>query len=252
MDIGSQYMSGTTGLIAGPALFWAAYTYYQDRHKPEPIQYLALAFVLGLLGGCLGIHGYAGLEALGLRFDAFELAKDDRLGLFLYSIFGIGLVEELAKFLPFWIVLTRLKAFDEPVDGIIYASFVALGFASYENFAYLSGSGGMEALGRAIASPVVHVMFASIWGYAASRARMRNQPILPAVIGSLAVAVLAHGIYDDVSIGVPELQAYVPPAIIGVIWIWRLDLINRLQVEGIDAESDPDSTAKTPSVTAPC
>ncbi len=30
-----------------PVLFWAGYHYYKDRHLPEPVSHLALAFILG-------------------------------------------------------------------------------------------------------------------------------------------------------------------------------------------------------------
>lgn len=216
-------------LIAVAALLWAAYVDHQDRHQPEPWGHLLLAFLLGGVSGYLGLLGYGLLETWGLRFDAYQLARQDRLDLLIYSILGVGLIEELAKFLPFIIVLARLKAFDEAIDGLVYASFLALGFATFENFFYLPELDVIEATGRAVASPLVHVMFASIWGSAVGRAIVLGRPVLPAALSGLALAVLAHGLYDYVAIGVPELQSAVPPAIIGVIWLWRLERIRQVQ-----------------------
>ena len=31
-----------------PVTFWACYHYYKDRHLPEPVSHLALAFGLGI------------------------------------------------------------------------------------------------------------------------------------------------------------------------------------------------------------
>ena len=42
---------------------------------------------------------------------------------------GIGLIEKTVKTLRFLLVLPRFRAFDEPLDGIAYGSFVTLGYA---------------------------------------------------------------------------------------------------------------------------
>lgn len=218
-------------LLIAPTLFWAAYHYYKDRHRPEPIANLLLSYGLGIVAGYLGLHAYRALEFVGLRYDAYELAATSLPGLFLYSLLVIGVVEEVVKFIPFWLIGMRLHHFDEPIDGIIYASFVALGFATYENYHYLLGMTGVEAVGRAIASPMVHVLFASIWGYACSRAQMSGRALLPAAAFGLVLAALLHGLYDFVSIGLARWVHIVPPAIILAVWLWRMRLIRRLQRE---------------------
>ncbi len=38
-----------------PVLFWAAYHYYKDRHLPEPVGHLLLAFTLGIGSFYLGM-----------------------------------------------------------------------------------------------------------------------------------------------------------------------------------------------------
>lgn len=217
------------GLLAAPSFFWAAYHYYKDRHRPEPVRYLLLSYGLGIAAGYLGLQAYALLDLVGLRRDAWELAERDLPGLLLYALLVIGTVEELAKFVPFWLIGMRLHHFDEPIDGIVYASFVALGFASYENFHYLPQLDGWETLGRAIAAPVVHVAFASIWGYGCGCARVcRPWPRL-ACAGALALAVAGHGLYDFVVIGLPQWAQALPPLLILALWLWRLVLLRRLE-----------------------
>ena len=41
-------------VVIGPALLWAAYHYHKDRHRPEPLPHLLLAYVLGVGAGSLG------------------------------------------------------------------------------------------------------------------------------------------------------------------------------------------------------
>jgi RsiW-degrading membrane proteinase PrsW (M82 family) len=109
--------------VVVPVFFWAAYHYYKDRDLPEPPGNLLLCFVLGLFAAGLSKAMYIGLELLGLRFDAVALAANNGPGLFAYALLGIGPIEELAKMIPFLLVVVRFKAFDDSMDGITYASF---------------------------------------------------------------------------------------------------------------------------------
>ena len=215
--------------VAVPVIFWAAYHYHKDRHLPEPPENLLLCFVLGLIAAAISKGLYLGLEPLGLRLDAVALANEDGLALFAYAMLAIGPIEELAKLLPFLVVVIRLKAFDEPLDGIIYASVVALGFASYENYLYMQFLDGVELWARAVASPLTHCMFASIWGYAFGlRYHGRSRRLAPGLIG-LAVAAVLHGLYDWILLAAPPALRPLPAAVILGIWIWRMRLIRRLE-----------------------
>ncbi len=216
-------------VVVAPAALWAAYHYFKDRHRPEPLRNLVLAFALGIGAAILSTWGYQALDLIGLRYDAYELAVTNRVGLFLYSILAIGVIEETAKFLPFWLVILRLAHFDEPIDGIVYASLIAVGFASYENGHYLQFLSTQEALARGLSAPLVHAMFASIWGYICGRARLRGEPLLPAALLGLALAALAHGLYDFITIGLPAWVRPVSALLILGVWIWRMRLIRRLQ-----------------------
>ena len=134
-----------------PVLFWAGYHYYKDRHQPEPVGNLLFCFFLGVAASYLSKLMYLAVGSIGLRFDAYELAASNLWHLFLYAVFVIGGIEETAKLLPFLIFAIRFKAFDENLDGIIYASFIALGFAAMENLHYLEFLARDEALYRGFA-----------------------------------------------------------------------------------------------------
>jgi RsiW-degrading membrane proteinase PrsW (M82 family) len=214
--------------IALPVLFWAGYHYYKDRHLPEPLAHLLAAFVLGMASFWLGMLLYQGLGLLNLRFDAYELAIHNRLALLFYAVFAIGVIEELAKMLPFVLVILRFAEFNEPVDGIIYASFIALGFAAVENFQYLQYVTGLEAMARGFAGPVVHIVFASIWGYYIGCARLAGTSLPKAILASLAATALLHGIYDYIAIALPASALPAAALLVLGIWLWRLRLIRNL------------------------
>lgn len=211
-----------------PVLFWAWYHYYKDRHLPEPLIYLVLAFAMGALCYWLGILMYEGLGLVGLRFDAFLLAETDRLGLLLYAVLAIGPIEEFAKLVPFLVVMFLVPQFDEPVDGIIYASFIALGFSAVENIYYLQYVSDLEALARGFAGPVIHIAFASIWGYYIGRAWLLRSRLVRAILASLAVTAVLHGLYDYLVIAMPVFALPASALLVLAIWLWRLFLIRDL------------------------
>ena len=224
--------------MAAAVLFWAGYHWQKDRHLPEPPGNLALCFVLGLLAAGLSKLMYVGLDPLGLRFDAGELALNSPLGLFAYALLAIGPIEELAKLLPFVVVVLRFRAFDEPIDGIIYASFIALGYATVENLQYLAYLTPVEAWARAFASPVIHILFASIWAYRITGAHLRSSGVARAAITGLLLAALLHGLYDFLVLLQPVAALPVAATMIVGMWVWRLRLLRRLSAEAGGRDSD--------------
>lgn len=211
-----------------PALFWAAYHYYHDRHRPEPVGHLLLCLLLGVAGAYLGMGGYRLLDEFGLRYDALALADGNLPGLFAFAVLGIGLIEESAKMLPFLLVVLRFREFDEPMDGIVYGSFLALGFALVENVHYLQFLSPAEAIARGFAGPLVHIAFASIWAYRVGEALLGGRSVAVAAACWLAVTAIVHGVYDFVVLGFAGAAQVLAALLIVGIWWWRLTVIKRL------------------------
>jgi len=116
---------------------------------------------------------------------------------FLYCIFGIGVIEELVKLIPFLIILKFTKIIKEPIDYIMYASLSALGFAFVENCLYFDNGSINIIHSRALTASVAHMIFSSIIAYGIVLAKFRyhkNQFL----VGLLAffIAAFAHGFYD--------------------------------------------------------
>jgi RsiW-degrading membrane proteinase PrsW (M82 family) len=211
-----------------PAMFWAIYHYRKDHNLPEPLGHLALAFGLGVVAYYLAGLMYQALGFFGLRMDAWALAETNLPGLFLYAVLGIGVIEESAKMLLYVLVIIRFREFNEPIDGIIYASFIALGFALVENLNYLQFLTAKEALGRGFAGPVVHIVFASIWGYYIGRAWLCGKKLLPILLAALAFTAFLHGVYDFIVIALPPPALAITAVLITGLWVWRLSLIRDL------------------------
>ena len=86
--------------------------------------------------------------------------------------------------------------YNEPFDGILYAVYISLGFATIENILYVFNPilGGIyTGIARAIFSIPAHAMFGIYMGYYLSREKFFNKKIK---IFSLIVPIFIHGIYD--------------------------------------------------------
>ena len=221
-----------------PVLFWGAYHYHKDRHLPEPAGNLLLAFGLGIAASFLSKSLYVGLGWFGLRYDALALADSNPLGLLAFSVLAIGPIEEFAKLLPFVLIVLRFKAFDEPMDGIIYASFIALGYAAMENLHYLQFLTPWEAAARGFAGPVVHMLFASIWGFWIGCAYLGTRSIVVCGLEGFAIAAVLHGLYDFVVLLNPAWSLPVAASGILLLWIWRLRLLHALHLAAVESTAD--------------
>ena len=216
--------------ITAPAIFWIFYFYYKDRFQPEPIYNLGITYIFGLVAAFACTKFYGLLPFIGLPDDPSFLMEGHRIQFLFYSLGVTGVVEEFFKFLPFLIIIARFKSFDEKIDGIIYASIIALGFASYENMGYLVNMDGFELFGRAFASPLTHTIFSSIWGYTVGIAKIHNKSILKASIMGILLAAFIHGIFNffTTSTALRVLSA----GVILVIWLWRIRILQKLSPRG--------------------
>lgn len=222
--------------ILTPAIFWIAYFYVKDRLQPEPFLKIGTAYLLGIASALAVVQFVKFLPLLGVPDDPSLLVEGQRFEFFLYSIGVTGLIEEFFKFLPFLVFVLNFRAFDEQIDGIIYASMIALGFASYENIQYLVYMDGLQLLGRAFASPLTHTIFSSVWGYTVGTARLERKSLLcPSILG-IGLAALFHGVFNFLTTS-PVLRIG-SSLLILVIWIWRIKLMEKL------AQKNPTSKEK--------
>lgn len=191
-----------------------------DRWEPEPRLVLAFAFLWGA--------GVAVLAALivGLEIDALIQAgggADPAFVDFIGSTVQAPIVEEVGKGLAILLIFWVARAhFDGPVDGIVYAAWVAAGFAFTENILYfgsqvldsgtvLSGDVIMIFLVRGLMSPFAHVMFTACTGAALGFAARRGVGRAAGVlwwIGGLVPAILLHAFWNGALYFVTDFFAY--------------------------------------------
>jgi RsiW-degrading membrane proteinase PrsW (M82 family) len=180
-----------------PALLVLAVVYFSDRRR-EPLPLVLLVFALGGLGK--GLTSYAEARAsawTGLDMRA-QVAGNAGSMLFLFGF--AAPMREASKVAAMWPAF-RSKHFDEPVDGLVYASAAALGFACIESALTLRGHAvGWIWIARTAVALPAHVFFACMWGYALGRVKTikRPGPLFPF---AWVVATAAHGLYTHLVYG---------------------------------------------------
>lgn len=217
----------TTGLILtaiiSPAIFWIFYFRYKDRFRPEPLLIMGGVFMIGFFSSHVYLNFAGFLSGVGIPSDQSFFIFDGSLRSFIYLIFIVGFFEELFKLFPFIFAVKWFRDFDERIDGIIYSSVVALGFAAYENLIYLPYISGTELIGRAIASPLTHSVFASLWGHYAGAVILNKTKNYKKTVTFFIFSFTLHGIYDYLSLS--ATLRVLSALIILLIWIWRIRVI---------------------------
>ncbi|MCX6501694.1 MAG: PrsW family intramembrane metalloprotease [Microbacterium sp.] len=197
---GSSLAGMLLALVPLVAVFFALRAV--DRWEPEPRSLLALAVGWGAIASVV----------IALGVDLLLILAFGQADTFLAEAFSAvvqaPIVEELAKGLGvLLILLVGRRAFDGPVDGIVYGGLVGAGFAFTENIQYFAIAmieGGTAELGtvfflRGILSPFAHVMFTAVTGFAvglAVRRGARGGGVFGAWLVGLIGAVALHALWN--------------------------------------------------------
>ena len=216
------------GIAVLPVIVLMIYIYRQDKYQKEPIKTLAKAFIGGMIAIPLDILIVTGID--GVLGDTF-IANT----VFFTAFLEAGIPEEFSKFLIFMIFIWRDKNFDEYFDGIVYASFIGLGFACVENIGYVFEYGFQTGVVRALLSVPGHFLFGVVMGYFLSLAKFHPEKRSRLLLSGLLLSMLAHGLFDWLL-----MVASVLPIVGGIIYIvflwgdiklWKLGLryINKQQ-----------------------
>ena len=147
-----------------PSIAILLYFVFSDKFK-EPRKIIIITFLLGVL---------ITIPAGYLNDYIFEVFsnKNKVNNALLGGFFAGGLVEETLKFLVLYLYVLKEKAFNEPMDAIVYGVVVSLGFATLENYDYvfrLAEHYKMQpmdlALTRAFTAVPMHALCGVIMGF---------------------------------------------------------------------------------------
>ena len=211
-----------------PALFLMRYIYRKDTIEKEPPGLLTGLVFLGVAAALVAVV----LETLGQGVLNAFLSKEDPAYSIVFAFLVVAVVEEGAKFL-----FLRWRTWKDPnfnyrFDGIVYAVFLSLGFAAFENISYVMGYGLTAALYRALLAIPAHMGFAVYMGYFYSRAKLcqyagniggRRRNLWAAFL----IAVLLHGFYDACAMLGSVLSTLLFAAFVILMYILVIRLIKK-------------------------
>ena len=112
-----------------PSIAILLFFVFSDKFK-EPKRIIIITFLFGILITIPA--GY--MNHYIIEFFSNENIINDAL---VGGFFAGGLVEETLKFLVLYFYILKEKAFNEPMDAIVYGVVVSLGFATLENYDYV-------------------------------------------------------------------------------------------------------------------
>lgn len=161
-----------------------------DRARPEPV---------GLIGRSVFYGFLATIPAIGLELVA-EIPGSHlqgTLGVLWTSFITAALVEEGVKYFFLKRYLLKNAAFDEVMDGILYAVCVSLGFAFAENLMY-GLNGGWILIFRAFTAVPMHAAATGVMGFWLGVSKRATSAADAAAVRKkgFVSAVLIHGFYD--------------------------------------------------------
>ena len=111
---------------------WLLYFRWKDRARPEPPWLMAAGIAGGAAGVLLSVLGYAFASAAGAE-ASWEVLQSSVPAAVMAAL-QVGAVEETSKLVAVLPIALFATAFDEVLDGIVYAACSALGFATAETW----------------------------------------------------------------------------------------------------------------------
>ena len=200
-------------LAVAPGIFWLWYFRLRDRMRPEPRALVARVFFLGAAAAFAAAFIEVGVfRTTGISLEG---GKAPRI---LAAAAAIALIEEVLKFFPVYFGIYRHVAFDEVMDGIVYAVAAALGFATVENLAYVLQGGATVGILRAFLAVPGHAFFGAVMGFHIGLAKFAGRREVGWLITGVLLATLAHMLYDAFVFSRSYLAFAVIPF---VVYLWR-------------------------------
>lgn len=190
-----------------PPLVIAFFIYRNDLYEIEPHKLLLSTFLIGFV--------------ITIPMIIIETITGYILtNIFIYSLFGVAIVEEGIKYLVLLFYNYPKDDFNEPYDGIIYSVMLTMGFALIENILYVIEGGGDVAILRMFTAIPMHATCGIVMGYFLGKAKMESENISQNKLLALIIPTLIHGFYNYfIYIELGTLSLVI--VIVGVIYALR-------------------------------
>ncbi len=183
-----------------PAAFLLVRVYQLDRLEKESPRLLWSLVKAGIFSSLIALV----LEKVFISLLNSYVPRDSEWFRILLYFVIVGISEEGAKYFMLRRTSWNTSEFNCLYDGIVYAVFVSLGFALWENISYVLHYGFANAVIRAITAIPGHASFGVFMGLFYSASKMfeiqgdTQRSNLYSFIAIL-IPVLIHGAYDYIA-----------------------------------------------------
>ncbi|MBD2258625.1 PrsW family intramembrane metalloprotease [Pseudanabaena sp. FACHB-2040] len=214
---------GIIALAIAPIAFLLWFFYTRDKLNPEPRGLILKIFLLGML---------AAIPVVLIQW-LLPLPR------FWVAIAIVPIVAEIAKYCMVRWGAYDSAEFDEPVDGIIFAAVVGLGFATLENIVVLlltyftvtsvtvPGSGlpfsPLQAVldlfaVRGLLGALGHALWSSFWGYGLGFTKFPDGHSKGLVGKGLLAAILSYALFNALALSPGLLPRLAMVLLLAISW----------------------------------
>ncbi len=163
-----------TGILLAfvPTAIWMRYVYRLDRLEPEPKWVVA---GVGALGALLAMA-----VAVPVARQFFETQAWQHRSVLSEAVAMVmvdGVLQQLCTFAAVRFTVFLTDEFDDPIDGVVYATAAALGVVTVTNVDFVLSHQGvlpLEGATRLASHALVHVAAAAVLGYGMGRSRFAS------------------------------------------------------------------------------
>ena len=211
-----------------PAVFLLIRVYRADRLEPEPSGLLLSLILRGVFATVIAMV----LEELGSALLGSVYAENSLpYNIIMYFVI-VAFSEEGAKYFLLRRRTWHSAAFNCQFDGVVYAVFVALGFALWENISYVLMYGLSTALVRAVTAVPGHAcfgVFMGVWYGLAKRLHGQGRDSASKLCRVLALLLpaLLHGCYDFIASIESVHYGWLFAAFVAILFVLAFILVRR-------------------------
>ncbi|MFA6844733.1 MAG: PrsW family glutamic-type intramembrane protease [Sphaerochaetaceae bacterium] len=211
-----------------PGFFLLRYIYSKDHMEKENPLLLGSLLLQGVWAAFVSII----FEWVGESILDVSLSQESPYYVLILAFLVVGAVEEGTKFFFLKRKTWNIPDFNYTFDGIVYAVFVSMGFALFENIKYVFGYGLPVAFSRAFLAVPAHMGFAVFMGYFFSRAKRaenRGNRIGSVCnqIAAYVIAVLLHGFYDSTAMKGTSLSTLLFIVFVVAMYLIVINLVKK-------------------------
>jgi RsiW-degrading membrane proteinase PrsW (M82 family) len=174
-----------------PSFIWLSFFLQEDIH-PEPRKMVAYVFFGGIVAAVLVV-------VIQYLFESYLSGNSINKNGF-YPVMVFAALEEIFKFMIVYLIISKSKYFDEPIDAMIYMVTAASGMAAIENVSVMMGGQIIsEKVGilifRFLGATLLHILSSSLVGYYWAKGIIAKRILLWLAVG-LVLGSLLHAVFN--------------------------------------------------------